>query len=151
MGSIPLLLPQWLDGVSDALAYGLRWLQNFVLSPLRPYARAYAYRRLRAFASLSMARSVGYDVSQTRNVSQSGMLLMTGRAFAPGDRLATWVRLPYQGLPRLMVATVEALGSREIVRSLVYETRVQFVDLDSWSFQIMEGFCAETGGGLAPA
>ena len=28
-------------------------------SPLRPYARAYAYRGLRAFASLSMARSVG--------------------------------------------------------------------------------------------
>jgi hypothetical protein len=24
LGSIPLLLPQWLDGVSDALAYGLR-------------------------------------------------------------------------------------------------------------------------------
>jgi len=48
---------KWLDGVSDALAYGLRWLQNFVLPPLRPYARAYAFRGLRALASLSMARS----------------------------------------------------------------------------------------------
>ncbi|QYZ65418.1 MAG: hypothetical protein HPY30_05125 [Gammaproteobacteria bacterium (ex Lamellibrachia satsuma)] len=43
--------------MSDALAYGLRWLQNFVLPPLRPYARAYAFRGLRALASLSMARS----------------------------------------------------------------------------------------------
>ncbi len=31
---------KWLDGVSDALAYALRWLQNCVLPPLRPYARA---------------------------------------------------------------------------------------------------------------
>jgi hypothetical protein len=41
LGSIPLLCShKWLDGVSDALAYGLRWLQNLVPPPLRPYARA---------------------------------------------------------------------------------------------------------------
>jgi hypothetical protein len=57
-------LPQWLDGVSDALAYGLRgsgtsWTlwSTTTPPPLRPYARA--YRGLRALASLSMARSVG--------------------------------------------------------------------------------------------
>ena len=55
---------KWLDGVSDALAYALRgygilrtWRSTSTPSPLRPYARAYAYRGLRAFASLSMARS----------------------------------------------------------------------------------------------
>jgi hypothetical protein len=59
-------LPQWLDGVSDARAYGLRgsgtsWTLRSTTTPppLRPYARAYAYRALRALASLSMARSVG--------------------------------------------------------------------------------------------
>jgi hypothetical protein len=58
-------LPQWLDGVSDTLAYGLRgsgtsWTLRSTTTPpsLRPYARAYAYRGLRALASLSMARSV---------------------------------------------------------------------------------------------
>ena len=31
-------------------------------TPLRPYARAYAYRGLRALASLSMARSEGFEM-----------------------------------------------------------------------------------------
>ena len=35
------------------IAFGVRYRSH-----LRPYARAYAYRGLRAFASLSMARSV---------------------------------------------------------------------------------------------
>jgi hypothetical protein len=51
----------WLNGVSEALAYGLRWLRD--LRPLRHSGHTpalYAYRRLRAFASLSMARSDRY-------------------------------------------------------------------------------------------
>jgi len=51
---------KWLDGVSDAHAYALRQLRDLrPLRPLRPYACAYAYRGLRALASLSMARSAG--------------------------------------------------------------------------------------------
>ena len=57
-------LREWLDGVSDALcmlpppASGLSPLRH-----LRQHARADAYRGLRAFASLSLARSGGSDVS----------------------------------------------------------------------------------------
>ena len=64
---------KWLDGVSDALTYALHWLQNFVLSPLRTYARAYAYRGLRAFASLSMARSGRDHVLPRRRSGNSGI------------------------------------------------------------------------------
>ena len=52
-------------------------------------------------------------------------------------------------MPRLMLATVEAMGLKEVVPSHNYETRVRFVDLDRLSFQIMEGFCAGTGNALA--
>ena len=50
---------EWLDGVSDALASGLCGLRDFAPPPRRPDARAYAYRGLPAFASLSMAGSGG--------------------------------------------------------------------------------------------
>ncbi len=40
---------KWLDGVSDALAYGLHRLRDLrPLRQFRPYARAYAYRGLPA-------------------------------------------------------------------------------------------------------
>ncbi len=93
--------------------------------------------------------TAGYDVTQTRNVSQGGMLLTTARAFASGARLAIWTKLPLGGLPRLVLGTAEAVESKEIVQSLLYETRVRFVDLDRWSFQIMGGFCAEKPEALA--
>ncbi len=95
-------------------------------------------------------QTVGYDISEARNVSQGGMLLTTARAFAPGAQLALWVKLPSRGLPRLMLATVEAVGSREVVPSLIYETRVRFVDLDRLSVQIIGDFCAEMGDALSP-
>ena len=96
-----------------------------------------------------MDPTVGYDISETRNVSQSGMLLTTARAFSPGARIAIWLRLPHRGLARLVLATVEAVGSREVVSSLIYETRVRFVDLDRLSFQILGCLCAEMGDALA--
>ena len=50
----------WLDAVSNALCMSPPLTPGPAApSPLRPYARAYAYRGLRAFASLSMARSEG--------------------------------------------------------------------------------------------
>ncbi len=84
----------------------------------------------------------GYDITQTRNVSQGGLLLTTASAFEPGERLAIQARLPFWGTPRLVQGATEAVESREIVRSLLYEIRVRFVDLDRRSFQIIGDFCA---------
>ncbi len=83
-----------------------------------------------------------YDITQTRNVSQGGMLLTTARALAPGARLTMTARLCLQGLPRLVKVRAEAVASRELVRGFVYETRVRFLDQDSGSFRIFEDFCA---------
>ena len=85
-----------------------------------------------------------YDITHTRNISRGGMLLTTARAFAPGARLAIQLNLPLRGSPRRVPGTVEAVGSREIVQGLLYETRLEFVDLDQRSSQIIRAFCAGT-------
>jgi hypothetical protein len=62
--------------VSDALELGRRgpgpwgtWRPTTTPPPLRPYARAYAYRGLRALASLSMARSGSHASLVLANVA----------------------------------------------------------------------------------
>ena len=90
-----------------------------------------------------------YDITHARNISQGGLLLTTARAFAPGARLAIWTRLPFRGALRLVPGIVEAVKSREIVHSLLYETRVRFVDLDRRSFPIIADFCTGKAEPLA--
>ena len=82
-----------------------------------------------------------YDITHTRNISQGGMLLTTGRPVPAGDLLAIVARLPGQGSPSLVAGTAGAVESREIVPSLLYETRVRFLDLDRRSVHIMGEFC----------
>lgn len=56
--------------------------------------------------------TAGYDITQTRNISQGGMLLTTARAFEAGERLAIQARLPVRGSPRMAEGTAEAIASR---------------------------------------
>ena len=57
--------------------------------PLRPYARAYAYRGLRALASLSMARSGGIGWLRV-GVEYRIMILCVGAGLlVPGDLSGT--------------------------------------------------------------
>ena len=93
--------------------------------------------------------SAAYDITHTRNISRGGMLLTTATAFAPAARLAIQLNLPLRGSPRRVPGTVEAVGSRAIVRNLLYETRVRFVDLDRRSFQIIADFCTGKAEPLA--
>ncbi len=82
------------------------------------------------------------DITHTRSISQSGMLLTPVWPFPPGARLAIRTRPPFRGSPGLVQGTTEAVESREIVPSLLHEARVRFVDLDRQSLQIIEDFCA---------
>ena len=70
-----------------------------------------------------------YDISQSKNVSQGGMLLTTNRQFGPGEPLLMTLRLPC--MPDAMEVTALVVASREIVRDLIYDTRVQFSSLDA--------------------
>ncbi len=109
--------------------------------PRRDAVLVVSYRRKYTIAVL--------DITHARNISQGGMLLTTARAFAPGARLAIRTRLPFRGALRLVPGIVEAVESREIVRGLLYETRVRFVDLDRRSSQIIGDFCAGKPATLA--
>ncbi len=83
--------------------------------------------------------TTGYDITQTRDLSQGGMLVTTAMAFAKGARLTVRLTLP---APRPRVpATVEAVDSREVVENLIYETRVRFIDLHRWSFRMIGELC----------
>lgn len=90
--------------------------------------------------------TTGYDITQTRNLSQGGMLVTTARAFERGTRLSIRLTLP---VPHPAVhATAEAVDSRGLVQNLVYETRVRFIDLDRYSFREVGDLCSNAPAGL---
>ncbi len=83
----------------------------------------------------------GYDLSQTKNVSQGGMLLTTNRAFQKGTYLAMSIRFPL--VPHKIEVTGEVVDSKEVVRDLIYETRIKFLDLDEDFFRDLGKFIEE--------
>jgi hypothetical protein len=82
-----------------------------------------------------------YDLSQTKNVSQGGMLLTTNRKFEKGTQLAMTIRFPF--VNQRMEVTGAVIDSKEIVRGLIYETRITFIDLPSEFFQELGNFIQE--------
>lgn len=69
-----------------------------------------------------------YDISQTRNLSLGGMLLTTNRFFSHGTILAIDIRLPFFIDAIKLVGMVVA--SKEVVKDLIYDTRIQFLEID---------------------
>ena len=76
--------------------------------------------------------SGNYDLTQSRNVSQGGMLLTTNRQFDRGTTLAMTIRFPF--VSERIELTGRVVGSREVVRDLIYETRIQFINFDQGVF-----------------
>ncbi|MFH1622588.1 MAG: PilZ domain-containing protein [Candidatus Omnitrophota bacterium] len=71
------------------------------------------------------------DISQTKNISEGGIMLTTNRAFDIGTILAIEIRLPFIPNPIRLLGKV--LESREIARNLIYETRLIFSYMDEES------------------
>ena len=69
-----------------------------------------------------------FDLSQTKNISQGGMLLTTNKIFDKDTLLSMIMRFPL--IPHKIEVTGVVVDSKEIVRDLIYETRLQFIDLD---------------------
>ncbi len=68
-----------------------------------------------------------YDLSQTKNVSQGGLVLTTNKKFAPGTQLALTIKFPF--VPQRVEVLGNVVDSKEIVKDNIYETRLSFVDL----------------------
>lgn len=74
-----------------------------------------------------------YDLSQTKNVSQGGILLTTNKKFGSDVQLAITIRFPF--IPKRIEVTGQVIDSKEVVRDLIYETRIKFLDLDREFFE----------------
>ena len=84
----------------------------------------------------------GYDLSQTKNISQGGILMTTNRSFEKGSFLTINIRIPF--VPQKIKLKGEVVASQEKVRDLIYETRVQFVGLDKDFFVKLGEFIQKT-------
>jgi len=69
----------------------------------------------------------GYDISQTKNLGEGGMLLTTNKEFEPGTVLVLSMRLPFVSEPINIFGQV--LESKKIVQDLIYDTRIMFIDI----------------------
>ena len=85
-----------------------------------------------------------YDLSQTKNVGQGGVLLTTNRKFAPGTQLALMIKFPFV-LQRIEV-TATVIDSKEVAKNVIYETRLAFADLDKKFFQELGEFIGQRLG-----
>ncbi len=69
------------------------------------------------------------DLSQGKNVSQGGMLLTTNRKFERGVQLVMAMRFPFLSTKKIKVLG-EVLQSKEVIKNLIYETRIRFFGLE---------------------
>ncbi|MDO8662614.1 MAG: PilZ domain-containing protein [Candidatus Omnitrophota bacterium] len=68
------------------------------------------------------------DITQTKNISMGGMLLTTNRSFNLGVNLALEIRLPFDPHPIMLIGRV--VESREIMKDMIYDTRIEFLAVD---------------------
>lgn len=80
----------------------------------------------------------GYDLTQTKTVSQGGLLLTTNKKFGAGTILAVTIRFPF--ITARIELTGRIVGSKEVVKDLIYNTRIEFIDLDEKFFQELGQF-----------
>ena len=76
-----------------------------------------------------------FDLSQSMNISQKGMMLTTNRAFDMGTRLALTLRLP--SLDHKIEVIAEVVESKEVLKGLIYQTRLAFYDTNGqWAEEL---------------
>lgn len=75
-----------------------------------------------------MTEADNIDMSQTKNICMGGILLTTNRSFNPGVNLALEIRLPFDPHPIMLIGRV--IESREIMKDLIYDTRIEFLAVD---------------------
>jgi Tfp pilus assembly protein PilZ len=68
------------------------------------------------------------DISQTKNFSLGGILLTTNKAFEIGTLLTMQIKIPVSREALHFVGKV--LASKEVVKGLIYETRIAFLEKD---------------------
>lgn len=79
-----------------------------------------------------------YDLTQTKNVGGGGMLLTTNCYFEKGTILELTIRFPFfVGKTKV---DGEVVDCKEIVKNIIYETRIKFLNLDKDIFDKLNSF-----------
>jgi c-di-GMP-binding flagellar brake protein YcgR len=81
-----------------------------------------------AYGRINSDTIVERDVTQTKNISEGGVLLTTSRPFEPSANLSLKINLPTFAEPVQMTGIV--LESKQLHRNLVYLTRLEFIGID---------------------
>jgi hypothetical protein len=82
-----------------------------------------------------------YDLSQTKDVGQGGVLLTTNQKFVPGTILALTVKFPF--VPQRIEIEATVVDSREVAKNVIYETRLSFLRLNKKFFEELGKFIEE--------
>lgn len=71
---------------------------------------------------------IKFDVSQTRNLSEGGLLFIADRKFEKETILKIKLRLPE--FSDYVIVKAKVVGSGQIAKGFMHEIRVQFVEID---------------------
>jgi c-di-GMP-binding flagellar brake protein YcgR len=77
--------------------------------------------------------NVKYDISQTKNLSQGGLLFISDRKFEKDVMLKIKLRLPE--FSDYVIAQAQVIDSKEMAKGIIYETRVKFIDIEKKVFE----------------
>ncbi len=79
-----------------------------------------------------------HDLTQSKNVSRGGMLLTTNRPFKKGTHLVMYIRFPF--FPKKIEIVGEVVESKEVIKNLIYDTRIKFFGLEEKLLEALEEF-----------
>ena len=68
------------------------------------------------------------DISQTKNLSESGLLFISDRAFKKDVILKIKLRLPE--LPDYVVVKAQVVASKQLVKGVMYDIRAKFIEVE---------------------
>jgi len=71
---------------------------------------------------------IKFDISQTRNLSEGGLLFIADRKFEKETILKIKLRLPE--FSDYVIVKARVVGSGQTAKGLMHEIRVQFVEID---------------------
>jgi c-di-GMP-binding flagellar brake protein YcgR len=71
---------------------------------------------------------VKFDVSQTRDLSEGGLLFIADKKFENGTMLKIKLRLPE--FADYVIVKAQVVGSDQVAKGLMHKARVQFIEMD---------------------
>ncbi|MFC1704418.1 PilZ domain-containing protein [Candidatus Omnitrophota bacterium] len=97
------------------------------------------YKRLKRQFIVSFrpyGKKTAFDVSQLKDISAGGVRFMTAKPFKKDTTLIMEIRTPIS-VVKLKVSG-KVIASKEVVKGLIYDTRVRFVNLDDDTAEIIK-------------